>query len=222
MYGTDVNHVRGIGVSIKRIIHLRVGTGCLRGEHKDVSSGGYHGGTLDNIFLIRKGELNIMKKEMNNKGFSLVELIIVVAIMAVLIGVLAPAYLQYVEKSKKTKDCGTIGSVLDAIEIVAADPAVTWTAGDAINVRIGVNGAAAASATNYNTSSTAAVAPVATAIEGIVPTAKTTLGSSWSAFTFEASKGSDGIVDFTNASGLGTNTMTEIQQVSPALEARFQ
>ena len=37
-----------------------------------------------------------MKKEMNNKGFSLVELIIVVAIMAVLIGVLAPTYLKYV------------------------------------------------------------------------------------------------------------------------------
>ena len=67
-----------------------------------------------------------MKKEMNNKGFSLVELIIVVAIMAVLIGVLAPAYLQYVEKSKKTKDCSAIGSIMDAIEIVAADPAITW------------------------------------------------------------------------------------------------
>ena len=31
-----------------------------------------------------------MKKKMNNKGFSLVELIVVIAMMAVLIGVLAP------------------------------------------------------------------------------------------------------------------------------------
>ena len=33
-------------------------------------------------------------KKMNNKGFSLVELIIVIAIMAVLIVVLAPQYLM--------------------------------------------------------------------------------------------------------------------------------
>ena len=81
-----------------------------------------------------------MKKEMNNKGFSLVELIIVVAIMAVLIGVLAPAYLQYVEKSKKTKDCSAIGSVMDAIEIVAADPAITW-GNEALNVKVETTGA---------------------------------------------------------------------------------
>lgn len=43
-------------------------------------------------------------KKMNNKGFSLVELIIVVAIMAVLIAVLAPQYVKYVEKSRVTKD----------------------------------------------------------------------------------------------------------------------
>ena len=37
----------------------------------------------------------------NQKGFSLIELIVVVAIMAVLVGVMAPAYLRYVEKARR-------------------------------------------------------------------------------------------------------------------------
>ena len=66
----------------------------------------------------------------NNKGFSLVELIIVIAIMAVLVGVLAPTYLQYVEKSKKSNDVSTVDSIVNAIEIAAIDPevhATNWT-----------------------------------------------------------------------------------------------
>ena len=36
----------------------------------------------------------------NNKGFSLVELIIVIAIMAILVGVIAPQLILYIEKSR--------------------------------------------------------------------------------------------------------------------------
>ena len=43
----------------------------------------------------------LLQKRKNNKGFSLVELIVVVAIMAVLIGVLVPTLVRNVEKSKK-------------------------------------------------------------------------------------------------------------------------
>ena len=64
----------------------------------------------------------------NNKGFSLVELIIVIAIMAVLVGVLAPTYLQYVEKSKKANDVSTIDTIVNAVEIAAIDPVVVGAA----------------------------------------------------------------------------------------------
>ena len=60
-----------------------------------------------------------MKK---NQGFSLVELIVVIAIMAVLVGVLAPAYLRYVEKSRKSTDVSSISDILAAAEKVAIDP----------------------------------------------------------------------------------------------------
>lgn len=73
-----------------------------------------------------KGEVSPMnytenKKKLNNKGFSLVELIIVIAIMAVLIGVLAPQYLKYVEKSRESSDADSIQSVITALQVYASD-----------------------------------------------------------------------------------------------------
>ena len=43
-------------------------------------------------------------KENSNRAFSLVELIIVIAIMAVLVGILAPQYLSYMHKAKVATD----------------------------------------------------------------------------------------------------------------------
>lgn len=57
----------------------------------------------------------------NNKGFSLVELIIVIAIMAILVGVLAPQYLKYVEKSRKSTDVDNIDVFEGAITTACSD-----------------------------------------------------------------------------------------------------
>jgi len=64
---------------------------------------------------------DLKEKKLNNKGFSLVELIIVIAIMAVLIGVLAPQYLKYVEKSRVSADADQLDTLISAVEIYSAD-----------------------------------------------------------------------------------------------------
>ena len=59
--------------------------------------------------------------ENKNKGFSLVELIVVIAIMAVMTSVLAPSLLGYVEKSRMQKDDSAMGEVMNAVKLALAD-----------------------------------------------------------------------------------------------------
>ena len=54
---------------------------------------------------------------MKNKGFSLVELIIVIAIMGILVGVLTPTLLIYVNKTKVSADIQLCDSVQEALSI---------------------------------------------------------------------------------------------------------
>lgn len=64
-----------------------------------------------------------MGKKKNNSGFSLIELIVVVAIMAVLVGVLAPAYLRYVEKSRQQTCYWNMDNVVREVQLRAfSDP----------------------------------------------------------------------------------------------------
>ena len=60
----------------------------------------------------------------NNKGFTLVELIVVIAILGVLMAVLVPQYIQYVEKSKVATDTSAMSEVSHAIEIALADETI--------------------------------------------------------------------------------------------------
>lgn len=72
----------------------------------------------------------MQKKSTNNRGFSLVELIIVVAILAVLIGILAPQYLKYVERAKRVKDANTALEMRNAFDrVLATDPSAILAVG---------------------------------------------------------------------------------------------
>lgn len=56
------------------------------------------------------------ERKQNNKGFSLVELIIVIAIMAVLVAILAPAFMRYVEESRQKADITAVDEVVSAVK----------------------------------------------------------------------------------------------------------
>jgi len=63
-----------------------------------------------------KDEGRYYMKKLDNKGFSLVELIIVIAIMAVLTGLFAGMYMKYVEKAKITRQEEDARKLYDAAQ----------------------------------------------------------------------------------------------------------
>lgn len=71
------------------------------------------------------------KRRNHNKGFSLVELIIVIAIMAILAAAIAPAVIRYIDKSRKAVDVATGELIFKAAELAytsANDETYTgWT-----------------------------------------------------------------------------------------------
>ncbi len=102
-------------------------------------------------------------RKMNNKGFSLVELIIVIAIMAVLVGVLAPQFIKYVEQSRRSTDIQNAEMIRDAILADIADGVIKNSGTDVIFV-------------NYNSSSPAVDGSMATTISE-APKAQSSLHS---------------------------------------------
>ncbi|WP_455716715.1 type II secretion system protein [Anaerosporobacter sp.] len=71
------------------------------------------------------------RKKLGNKGFSLVELIVVIAIMAILTVVIAPQFMRYIEKSRESMDKQTIESINSSIQAALADEKAWNALGDA-------------------------------------------------------------------------------------------
>lgn len=71
-----------------------------------------------------KAKLDSVRK--NKKGFSLVELIIVIAIMVALIAVMAPSFIKYVKKSRDAAMETAAEDFVSAIKTEFADPESDW------------------------------------------------------------------------------------------------
>lgn len=67
------------------------------------------------------------KKEGKNKGFSLVELIVVIAIMAILAIVIAPQVMKYIGKSKDSVDASNMALYKTATTTTLADESIYST-----------------------------------------------------------------------------------------------
>lgn len=86
-------------------------------------------------------------KKLNNKGFTLVEIVIVIVIIAILAAMLVPSLTQWIDKSKLktfTSACGTIKTAVWAEEAEAyatgeAVPASAFGAGGTISKAVGQN-----------------------------------------------------------------------------------
>lgn len=71
---------------------------------------------MERVRMIRENQ-----KKNGTKGFSMIELIIVIAIMAILIALIGTQLIPYLEKSRTNKDLNTLDSAMTALSSVIVD-----------------------------------------------------------------------------------------------------
>lgn len=78
--------------------------------------------------IMNKFQKKLANRKKDNKGFSLVELIIVIAIMAILVGIVGTQVIPYINKSKEAKDFQIINSYCTAATTAYSSNAEKTTA----------------------------------------------------------------------------------------------
>ena len=79
-------------------------------------------------------------KKMNNKGFSLIELIIVIAIMAILVAIIAPNLTKYLGKSKTKTDQKNLDEVKQQVQNAISDASTDEVTVPTGNIKVSASG----------------------------------------------------------------------------------
>lgn len=106
----------------------------------------------------------IQNLKKNQKGFTLVELIVVIAILGVLAAVLVPQYIQYVERARQGSDISYIGEVAHNVAIESA--AMEGSSGVTFTIAFTLSTGEYAITSDKATLSTA---DLTTAVQAVVP-----------------------------------------------------
>lgn len=102
--------------------------------------------------IMNKFQKKLANRKKDNKGFSLVELIIVIAIMAILVGIVGTQVLPYLNKSKESKDLQLVNSystaAVSAYSMLAGELNITT---DTLEVKVYADKSAASATTKTDT-----------------------------------------------------------------------
>ena len=130
----------------------------------------------------------LLNKKKNNKGFTLVELVIVVAILAILVGILAPQYTKYVERSRKSADASNLDNLVTAVKVSAADQVYSAMIPSSGTAKVEITITDAGTTITYNGTKIAADASDAAATGGgaVYAALNEYAGDAWSATTLKS------------------------------------
>lgn len=149
------------------------------------------------------------QKALGNKGFSLVELIVVIAIMAILVGLLAPTLIKYVGNATSSKNAANTDEIKRVADIAIA------------NCYDEFNTVAGTTATSYTVTYTLTGETASGADDGVLTTGSDAAGTAFKE-AFEYGFGVDNIssldtgatwtitINGDNAAGTGWSFTTEV------------
>lgn len=78
------------------------------------------------------------KRRRIHEGFSLIELIIAIAILVILTGLLAPQFMKYIEKSREAKDMQTLDTIYTGVQGALTNEAACAAVKEYADIKTGV------------------------------------------------------------------------------------